>query len=161
MRLEYLADHPEWVEQLAALHHAEWGGVIRDWTATQCLGELQSHRGRAVLPTTLVAVTTEGRLLGSASLIEEDIPELRDLPGPWLASVFVLPEARGQGAGRLLIEGILKLAQQLGFVQLHLFTEDKVALYEKLGWQFLETRPYFEHDLHVMCWRNPPVSPRS
>ncbi|MFM7204030.1 MAG: GNAT family N-acetyltransferase [Myxococcota bacterium] len=153
MKLEYLADHPEWVHRLAALHHEEWGPLVRDWSAQQCLDELLSHSGRAVLPTTLVVVGDDGDLWGSASLIEEDIPELRDLPGPWLASVFVLPERRGHGAGRLLIEGVMRLAQRLGFERLHLFTEDKVALYEKLGWRVLELRPYHGALLSVMRWQ--------
>lgn len=94
-RFGYLADHPEAVPLLAAWHHAEWAPIIRDWPLALAEAELASHRGRSEIPTTLLAFEGD-RLVGSASLLAEDMPDFPALT-PWLASVFVVPDRRGAG----------------------------------------------------------------
>lgn len=83
---------------------------------------------RRSFPTTLIAFDNH-RLLGSASLVEEDLPETELLEGvslsPWLANVFVVPEARGRGVGRVLVEEAAKQADDLGIEILYLFTAGK------------------------------------
>jgi N-acetylglutamate synthase-like GNAT family acetyltransferase len=77
------------------------------------------------------------RLLGGAALARNDLADRADL-GPWLACVFVDPEARGQGLAEQLIEGICEAAKQRGVSRLYLHTQDKHDYYRKRGWQLLE-----------------------
>jgi len=74
---------------------------------------------------------------GTASLVAADL-EIRDDLGPWLAGVYVVPEARGQGCAQRLITTVEDAARQAGYRSLYLYTHDAQALYEKLGWQRVE-----------------------
>lgn len=137
MQIKFLADYPHFAEPLAQYHYEEWKDILPWWTQAAALLELRDHIHRRTIPTTLVAVE-EDQLLGSASLIHEDLTEA-DLPGlasltPWLASVFVVPDRRGQGVGSILVEGITSLAQTLNVPRLYLFTAGQEAFYTRLGW---------------------------
>lgn len=132
MRIEYLADHPTLAPQLAEWHHAEWRDLLPWWTAESALEELNTHRQRRHLPTTLVAL--EGsRPLGSVSLLEEDLPEWRQL-GPWIASLYVVPDARGRGVGRQLVTRCCSEAAALGVDRVYLFTAGQENYYLRQGW---------------------------
>jgi GNAT superfamily N-acetyltransferase len=51
----------------------------------------------------------------------------------WLCDVFVNPEARGQGIGVMLIDGVVAACAPLGLRRIALSTQDAHGLYEKLG----------------------------
>lgn len=74
---------------------------------------------------------------GTASFVAADL-DIRDDIGPWLAGVYVVPDARGQGCARRLVAVVEEAARQSGHAALHLYTHDAQALYLKLGWQVLE-----------------------
>lgn len=136
MDLAYLADHPELVPVLAAWHHAEWRDFIPEWSLAEATRELAGHTARAAIPTTLLAL--EGpELVGSASLLLEDLPEWRPR-SPWVASVFVAPAWRGRGVGTRLVERAVALAGELGVAELFLLTEDRAEFYRRLGWSVVE-----------------------
>ncbi|WP_420234725.1 GNAT family N-acetyltransferase [Pseudomonas sp. ABY48] len=80
------------------------------------------------------------QLLGGASLASRDLPGLPDRPelGPWLACVFITPEARRRGLAAQLIEGICSHAQEAGIITLFLHTHSQRDYYAKLGWDVLE-----------------------
>jgi predicted N-acetyltransferase YhbS len=134
--LAYLADHPDLVPVLARWHHAEWGSLIRDWTLELAESELRSHTRRRALSTTVVALE-RGEPVGSASLLEEDMPDMPPL-GPWLASVYVVPDHRNRGIGGLLVSRIVEEAQALGVERVYLFTGNARPYYESRGWQVLQ-----------------------
>jgi GNAT superfamily N-acetyltransferase len=132
MQIKFLADYPHFAEPLAHYHYEEWKDILPWWTQAAALMELRDHTQRRTIPTTLVAVEAD-QLLGSASLAHED-PTEEDLPGlasltPWLASVFVTPERRGQGVGSALVEAVTALAQTLNVPRLYLFTAGQEAFY--------------------------------
>ncbi len=58
-----------------------------------------------------------------------------------LVKMYLLPEARGKGLGRLIIEKCLQTAKEYGFEQVYIesMPELKVALqiYEKFGFEYL------------------------
>jgi GNAT superfamily N-acetyltransferase len=58
----------------------------------------------------------DGRAVGSVTLIEEDAELGR------LGHLVLLPDARGTGAGRRLVETVLAAARAAGYERLHLFT---------------------------------------
>ncbi len=63
----------------------------------------------------------------------------------YLAELYVVPDRRGQGLGRALMEGAIDLARREGATHMDLGTgEDDVAaraLYERLGFSNREGRP--------------------
>ncbi len=140
-RIDFLADCPWHAATLAQWHHDEWGALMPDWSRDEAERELIDHALRRVLPTTRVA-TDGDHLLGSVSLIEEDARQFRDL-GPWLASLFVTPSARGHGVGTALVRDAVRLADRCGVRTLYLFTADEAAFYQRMGWHAVERR-----DLH-------------
>ena len=92
----------------------------------------------------------------TAVLIAGDGPDglavLRFRPGIWtdalecyLAELYVIPERRGQGIGRALMEAAIELARREGADRMDLGTsEDDVAaraLYESLGFTSREGKP--------------------
>jgi N-acetylglutamate synthase-like GNAT family acetyltransferase len=133
--IEYLADFPEATPILAAWHHAEWRDVIPDWPREQVEADLRAHTGRRQIPTTFVAVEGD-RFIGSASLLAEDLEGWKQL-GPWLASVYVVPQCRRRGIGSRLVTRVVEEARALGIPTLHLWTPDRQDYYLRLGWQFV------------------------
>ena len=137
MRIEFLDSHRGQVATLAAWHHAEWRHLYDDWTLAVATAELADHATRRRLPTTLVLFDADA-LLGSVSLVLEDAPALQDRGSPWLASLYVVPKARGQGNGRALVQAAVALAAREQVPQLFLFTPDHADFYRSLGWRPLE-----------------------
>ena len=133
MRIGFLDAHRGAIPTLADWHHGAWGELCPDWTLEACRSELQGHATRRTLPTTLV-LHEGASLLGSVSLVLEDAPEFADEGSPWLASLFVRPEARGRGLGAALVRAAVRHAAQLRIDELYLFTPEHRAFYARLGW---------------------------
>ncbi len=132
--VRFLADLPGHAATLAAWHHAQWGHLYSDWTQDVASGELHDHATRRGIPTTLLAMQGD-RLLGSVSLVEEDAPELKDQGDAWLASLYVVPEARGRGLGQQLVRALVAFAAEQKVARLWLFTPEHAAFYARLGWR--------------------------
>ncbi len=133
MRIGFLDAHREAIPTLASWHHDEWGHLYSEWTLEVGRAELEEHATRRTLPTTLV-LHEGAALLGSVSLVLEDAPEFADEGSPWLASLFVRPDARGRGLGAMLVRAAVALASDIGIPELFLFTPGQRGFYERLGW---------------------------
>ena len=132
MRLEYLADRPEFIMPVATWIYQEWRDEFATVGLDGWLAEFRATLMRDGMPTTFVASEGPG-LLGTASLIASDLPERPEM-SPWLASVYVLPRYRGTGIATALIGRVLAQASWLGMEQVYLQTATKVDFYERLGW---------------------------
>ena len=133
MRIGFLDAHRGAIQALAAWHYGEWGHLYSDWTLEVGRAELEDHATRRSLPTTLV-VHQGDDVLGSVSLVLEDAPEFADEGSPWLASLFVRPEARSRGLGALLVRAAVARAAELEVAELFLFTPGQRGFYGRLGW---------------------------
>lgn len=109
------------------------------------------------LPVTLVARRArDGKVVGTVSLVAEDMAGRDAELGPWLAALYVDQRARGSGAGKLLVDAAAALARRMAanaagggaMTRLHLwFPTSKPhlkAFYEANGW--VTTEPKARYD---------------
>ena len=136
VEIQYLADHQDAVPFLARSHFAEWGDLLPWWTCADAVDELRTHTGRRAIPTTLVAVD-DARVIGSVSLLEDDLPGWGHLT-PWLASLFVVADERKRGIGARLVDACVREAAALGAPLLYLFTAGQEEYYRSKGWELIE-----------------------
>jgi polyamine oxidase len=155
---------PALVACLARWHVAEWGHLYPDWTEDRAVAEFEAMGTPGRIPTTLCAFDGASRqpaaLLGSVSLIDDD-----ELPGwesvhPWLASLFVRPDARSGGIGARLVDHLLALAGRLGVDTVHLFTSGQEDWYLAHGWRTVAAAVANGHPAVVMARRTSPRAAR-
>jgi len=126
-----LNNEPWHIARLSRWHHREWVQFYPDEQVEDFARDLNACLGGQLVPSTVIA--TDGRLLGSASLLASDMlthPEL----SPWVASVYVRRAARGSGVGSALIRHLMDVAARGGLRSLYLFTPDRVEFYRRLDW---------------------------
>ena len=84
-----------------------------------------------------VLVAEDGRIVGCVGLspLREGVVELRKM--------YLLPEYRGKGAGRRLLDHALASAKDLGFRRVELETNsslvDAIRMYERYGFRLVES----------------------
>ena len=155
----------ELAHRLGTLHIAEWGHLYDPavWNATIAVGEFISMRDPGSESRTLVAFEGEpssGTFVGSVSILETD-----DLHGwahvhPWLASLLVLPSARGRGIGSALTDAAVRLAERRGNRYVHLFTPEHAEYYERRGWRVVAPALASGREVTVMARGTDPHSAR-
>jgi GNAT superfamily N-acetyltransferase len=134
--ISHLADVPFFLDELAALHAAEWKHLYADWDVQSARAEFLDQKADDSLPATLVL--HEGReLVGSVSVVFGDFPARTDL-NPWLASLYVVPQRRGQGHGLELVRAAIEFAAAAKAKRLHVFTESAEKLFQRCGFEILE-----------------------
>lgn len=130
-----LAEHPHHWQTAAEWSFAAWHHEFPSDTVQTYLDQYELAASK---PDTLIeiyaAVDINDKLLGVATLVDDD--ELPDAPepGPWLAAVFVTPDARKHGAGSALVEHVTSRARALGHKRLFLYTEHAQDWYLGKGW---------------------------
>ncbi len=147
-KILHLADFPDAIPILAKWHHSQWGYMNPGGSVEVRITSMQQHLQKERIPTTFVALEGE-RVLGSASLVEEDMDTRPDLR-PWLASVYVDESLRGGGIGSALVQRVTEEARKIGETQLFLFTPDRESFYARMGWTTLERVHYRGEDVVLM-----------
>lgn len=127
---------------------AEFGHLYPGWDLADATRELSEDPGQG-LPLHLAAIEDE-TILGVASVIPDD--EVTGWEGEdwWLANVLVLPEHRGRGIGKELINRAIGVARDSGAHDFHLVTETAEAWYEKQGWKNVGVGDVHGHVMTVM-----------
>ena len=86
--------------------------------------------------------------LGTSSVIKADLPERPQLT-PWVAAVWVEPQARGRGVGAALVDRAALDCFALGVERAYLCARrERAEFYQKLGWIPVE-RDVGPHPLDV------------
>lgn len=148
MKIEYLADRPEYVAALAVWHRREWGHLRPDESVEDRAAKLRAWSGHRQIPTVFIATVDEA-LLGSAMLVPHDM-DTRMQWTPWLAGVVVAPERRGRGIGASLAQYAATEASALGFTMLYLYTFSTEEYYARLGWERIERDRYLGTVVTIM-----------
>ena len=138
MQIDYLANWPGLIPELAAMLYQEWADLYQAAGIDQAqLQQVLTERTAVdTLPITLVLVK-DGELVGAGS-IKLTEPGTKEGLSPWLAGIFVKPQYRGLGLGRDIVLALEAKAQQLGVETLYLSADSAVDFYLSLGWQVLE-----------------------
>ena len=130
-----LAEHPHHWQTAAEWSFEAWK---HDFPSDTVQTYLDQYALAASEPEKLIevfaAIDSQDNLLGVASLVDDD--ELPDAPepGPWLAAVFVTPEARRFGVGSALVERVVSRTRELGYPKIFLYTEHQENWYTSKGW---------------------------
>lgn len=149
MIIETLGKHSELLDQIARLHFEQWGALTGTGSLAEYRAFLETACADTSLPVVVVAVA-DGKLLGSASVIECDL-SIRNELTPWLAQVYVLDERRGQGVGTALVKAASEYAGKLGFQRLYLYTSGTLPrFYQRLGWANREKVSYLGKERTIM-----------
>ena len=90
------------------------------------------------VPEVALIARVGGRLAGICLLVLHELAPAHEDLSPWLASLYVDQEFRGQGVARRLILAIEEHARRHGVARLHLYTVDAEELYRKCGWAVAE-----------------------
>ena len=106
-------------------------------TLAQIAALVDDNLDADILPFALVAHRGD-TFLATASVIVSDCEE-RPALSPWVAAVWVEPEARGAGIGRAIVLEAAKRTFGLGFETIYLCaTPQRRDFYTAMGWQVLE-----------------------
>jgi len=149
MKIVTLADKKEFIAELAELHHAEWKHLNPSLTLEGRTAAIAKAAGREGIPSIFIALS-EGQLVGSAALVQNDMDTKPDL-SPWLAAVYVKEAFRHQGIATELIARCEAEAGRSNANAWYLYTEFASRLYEMLGWRHLERCKYKGVAVDVMC----------
>ena len=116
----------EWEDTLPELTQSAWDDFFRECTMN----------GDSSLPTTMVGAL-HGNVVGSVSLeVIDDLAEFAHYT-PWITSLVVTPDYRNKGFASQLMQHAHRIAFEMGYSRLFLWTYDQEALYQRLGWSVL------------------------
>jgi predicted N-acetyltransferase YhbS len=137
VEIKLLADCVEVIPAVACLQQMEMYSMRTNRNFKQAIEKFE-HRSvhRNKLPISLVAF--EDTLpVGSVSLIEHELESHKHL-SPWVATLFVSSQYRNQGIGKSLMEEVEKIALEMGYDTLYLFTDKASEYYLKMNWISIE-----------------------
>jgi GNAT superfamily N-acetyltransferase len=130
-----IADRPDLVPTVAQwLWHEWWRDVGHTLEATRdAVAASVSPLG----PPQTFVLLVDDEPVGTASLVAHDLEERPDLT-PWLADVFVIPEARGRGHVIHLIQAVEAACRSAGIGTVWLYTAGAERVYARAGWRTVE-----------------------
>jgi N-acetylglutamate synthase-like GNAT family acetyltransferase len=133
LSIQPLFRHPHHAHTLARWHFLEWRHLYNDWSLIAAHEELLLQQN-ADIPTTLVALDGND-VIGSVSLIHDDhLTGFQHLT-PWLASLYVRDDWRGNGVGARLVIAAQAHARALGVARIYLFTPAQREFYVDKGFR--------------------------
>jgi GNAT superfamily N-acetyltransferase len=149
MKIDFLAEHREFIPIIAQWSYDEWSYLSPQRTLQDFADRIAQRAHTDKIPLTLIAREGE-ELIGTICLTLHDMETRKDL-SPWLAGLFVAEPWRNQGVGKMLVAAIEKVAENLGIAHLYLYTPDAEDFYLKLGWAVKERIVYRDHPVAIMA----------
>ena len=131
-----MAEYAQQVPLVAGWFHKEWRTLYGEQTQSDVQREIENWLTQGTIPTAFVAVSGD-QVVGTIALKEH---EEQFIETPWLAGLFVVPEFRNRGIGRVLVQTGEYEAFSLGVRQLFLYTPKAQQFYISLGWTILDRR---------------------
>ncbi len=134
MTLYSLRNHPEKLDTMKTYIKDKWASEDSKYVYDDCLEHTVG--AEAPLPQWYL-MEDDGVPIGCAGLITNDFISRMDLY-PWLCSLYIDPEYRGQRLGGRFLERAKKDASEAGFPYVYLCT-DHIGYYEKFGFEYIGT----------------------
>lgn len=147
MQILNLKEEPDHLNTLAHWHHMEWAYLNPDANLKERVEKMKTYLNSDFIPTTYIAI--DDQLLGSAAIVQHDMDTRLEL-SPWLASVYVAPEFRGNGIGSKLVLHVMEQAKIYGIKTVYLFTPNRESFYIRLGWDIFEKNTYRGQEVTIM-----------
>jgi GNAT superfamily N-acetyltransferase len=149
VKYEFLADRPEAVNLVAGWYFEEWGRFNPEASAEKIATKISHSMNRDKLPLLLLAIDGDD-IVGAVELKFREMDIYPDMEH-WLGGLFVLPEYRGRGVGKMLASRVIGLAHASGVRKLYLQTEHlSGGIYAELGWSPIERVQYKGANVLVM-----------
>lgn len=150
IQIDLLYHHQDKLEQLAEIWYEGLGRIwLPEITRAQAVERFRDHANTDCLPITFVALH-EKQIVGMCSLRDNDgiRPDLK----PWLGSLGVHKQFRGQAIASRLMDAIKEQARKMGFEDLYLFAFDRTIpeYYQTHGWSIIADDVYKTHPVTVM-----------
>lgn len=142
MHISLLAQQPQFLDAVTQMLHREWSDFPNWRDAAVIEQRLQARNAAEAKTLTLVATTSDGELMATASIIHYELHDIAEREF-WLAH-------RGKGLASGLVTRLITEARQRGITALWLYTPDQQALYRRFGWQDVEQREIADEDVTVM-----------
>jgi GNAT superfamily N-acetyltransferase len=133
-----LSDRPDLLTTVATWVYEQWWSHLPAHNPETLANALSERRASDHIYESFVALL-DSVPVGTATVLDHDVDtERRSDLSPWLAAVYVIPEARRQGIGEQLVTQATAFTRSRGFETVYLWTIDRRHWYEQLGWQLLE-----------------------
>jgi len=149
VKFELLADRSEAANLVAEWYFKEWGRFSPDASVELIAAKLSRSMNRDKPPLLLLALDKDV-IVGAVELKFREMDIYPDKEH-WLGGLFVLPEYRGRGIGKILASRVIELARAFGVAMLYLQTEQlNGGIYAELGWLPIERVRYKGANVLVM-----------
>ena len=135
MKILSLRENENYRDRAIHYIYSKWGNVNNYLCYHDCIEN--SVNVESPLPRWYIMVDDEDNIIGCGGLLINDFISRMDL-GPWISSLYVEENLRGQSLGAKLLEYIENDAKTVGFDKVYLAT-DHVGLYEKYGFVHIGT----------------------
>lgn len=147
--ISLLAQQPQLLDAVTQMLHREWSD-FPNWRDAAVIQQRLQARNQAEAKTlTLVATTSDGELMATASIIHYELDDIAEREF-WLGEVITAAEHRGKGLASSLVTRLIAEARLRGITALWLYTPDQQALYRRFGWQDVEQRVMADEEVTVM-----------
>lgn len=147
--ISLLAQQPQLLDAVTQMLHREWSD-FPNWRDAAVIQQRLQARNQAETKTlTLVATTSDGELMATASIIHYELSDIVEREF-WLGEVITAAEHRGKGLASALVTRLITEARLRGIAALWLYTPDQQALYRRFGWQDVEQRVMADEEVTVM-----------
>jgi GNAT superfamily N-acetyltransferase len=141
-----LRQRPEFFDAVADRIWRAWWKEI-GYPLDYITGRLTENLNAEPIPIALVA-HNGAEFLGTASVIASDLEQRPQLT-PWVAAVWVEPQARSRGVGRALVRRAARDCFALGIARAYLCARPALtSFYERIGWTAIE-HDVGEHGLTI------------
>ncbi|NWK96517.1 MarR family transcriptional regulator [Sphingobium lactosutens] len=141
------------VTERQAMLYAEEYGWNRDYEALAARILADFHQSFDPAREAAWIAEMDGRMVGSIFLVRGKTAEVAKL-----RLLYVEPDARGAGVGKMLVDACVQRARDTGYARLELWTNSVLTaargLYQRAGFLLVDEAPHhsFGHDLVGQVW---------
>ncbi len=133
MKIIEVRNNPAYLEKAIQYIYSKWGNVNNYLCYHDCIEH--SVTLSSDLPRWYLMENDDGEVIGCAGLLINDFISRMDLY-PWISSIYLDENYRGQNLSQLLIDHIKGDAKKAGFKNLYIATKD-VGYCEKHGFSYI------------------------